>query len=525
MAGFNINDLLNGKSKGAAVQTAEGPAEQESTFDVVMIDVEDLMPSKDNFYSTENIEELALSIELAGGIEQNLVVKPEAHGKYEVIAGHRRRLATLKLVSEGKEEYRKVPCRIKKESDAIRDKLSLILTNATARQLSDWEKVQQAKELKEILTEYKKALDTEIKEAIKAGDYCRGCKFRCVDGCECEGMSEEDKATYLEAKGVNCPCYEREKMGRIREIVAEYLNTSTTQIGRMEAIDNNLSPEFKQELEKGNIGISTAHELSRLDEEKQQEAFRQYEEKGEMHIKDVKQEQKPEITDEQVEQAQEAIKHAITGEANRAVFKVKSDVAAVEKALRKFFDKSFKGSTVEYDGGKSFIYRFAAEGMTLVNNTTWENYLIEYPDLAEIVVLMIDNGDLAYDDTPEVKQEEQENTEEDAGETFSGMNEPTAAVDEEEEETENLPGQRDMSDYPEYVPDPQEKGLSFTEWIGKKYGTGQYNMIGRVVRDTILTQAQEDKEICPKEWESRLTNALSVWVMEKTREYQTYLQG
>lgn len=490
MAGFDLNSLLNGKSKGAAVQTQEqtvaGPAEQESTFDVVMIDVEDLMPSKDNFYSTENIEELALSIELAGCIEQNLVVKPEAHGKYEVIAGHRRRLAALKLVSEGKEEYRKVPCRIKKESDEIKDRLALIFTNSTARQLSDWEKVQQAKQLKEILTEYKKALQEENKDKPKE---------------------------------------EREKMGRIRDIVAQMLNTSTTQIGRMEAIDNNLSPEFKQELEKGNIGISTAHELSRLDEEKQQEAFRQYEEKGEMHIKDVKQEQKPEITDEQVEQAQEAIKHAITGEANRAVFKVKSDVAAVEKALRKFFDKSFKGSTVEYDGGKSFIYRFAAEGMTLVNNTTWENYLIEYADLAEIVVLMIDNGNLVYDDTPEVKQEEQESTEEDTGETFSGMNEPTAAVDEEEEETENLPGQRDMSDYPEYVPDPQEKGLSFTEWIGKKYGTGQYNMIGKVVRDTILTQAQEDKEICPKEWESRLTNALSVWVIEKTREYQTYLQG
>lgn len=490
MAGFDLNSLLNGKSKGAAVQTQEqtaaGPAEQESTFDVVMIDVEDLMPSKDNFYSTENIEELALSIELAGCIEQNLVVKPEAHGKYEVIAGHRRRLAALKLVSEGKEEYRKVPCRIKKESDEIKDRLALIFTNSTARQLSDWEKVQQAKQLKEILTEYKKALQEENKDKPKE---------------------------------------EREKMGRIRDIVAQMLNTSTTQIGRMEAIDNNLSPEFKQELEKGNIGISTAHELSRLDEEKQQEAYRQYEEKGEMHIKDVKQEQKPEITDEQVEQAQEAIKHAITGEANRAVFKVKSDVAAVEKALRKFFDKSFKGSTVEYDGGKSFIYRFAAEGMTLVNNTTWENYLIEYTDLAEIVVLMIDNGDLVYDDTPEVKQEEQESNEEDAGETFSGMNEPTAAVDEEEEEKEDLPGQRDMSDYPEYVPDPQEKGLSFTEWIGKKYGTGQYNMIGKVVRDTILTQAQEDKEICPKEWENRLTNALSVWVMEKTKEYQTYLQG
>ena len=56
MAGFNINDLLNAKSKGAAVQ-AEGPVEQEQEFKVTMLDVEDLMPSKDNFYSTENIDE------------------------------------------------------------------------------------------------------------------------------------------------------------------------------------------------------------------------------------------------------------------------------------------------------------------------------------------------------------------------------------------------------------------------------------------------------------------------------------
>lgn len=81
-----------------------------------------------------------------------------------------------------KEEYRKVPCLIKKESDTIKDKLSLIFTNATARQLTDWEKVQQAKELKEILTEYKKALQEENKDKPKE---------------------------------------EREKMGRIRDIVAQ----------------------------------------------------------------------------------------------------------------------------------------------------------------------------------------------------------------------------------------------------------------------------------------------------------------
>ena len=219
--GFDLNSLLNTKSRGAAVQAGGQEQAAEKAFDVVMLDVEDLLPGKNNFYSTENIDELAAAVELSGCIEQNLVVKPGAHGKYEVIAGHRRRLAALKLVADGREEYRKVPCRIKKESDEIMDKLSLIFTNATARQLTDWEKVRQAEELKKVLTEYKKALQEENK-----------------------GRPKE----------------ERERIGRIREIVARMLNTSATQVGRMEAISNNLSQEFKEELAKGSINNSTAHE-------------------------------------------------------------------------------------------------------------------------------------------------------------------------------------------------------------------------------------------------------------------------
>ena len=483
--GFDLNSLLNTKSKGAAVQ-AEGPAqEEENAFSVVMLDVEDLMPSKDNFYSTENIDELAAAIELSGCIEQNLVVKPEAHGKYEVIAGHRRRLAALKLVEEGKEEYRKVPCRIKKESDEIRDRLSLIFTNATARQLTDWEKVKQAEELKEVLTEYKKALQEENKDKPKE---------------------------------------ERERIGRIREIVAQMLNTSTTQVGRMEAISNNLSQEFKGELEKGNINISTAHELSRLDEEGQKKAYEQYEEKGELHIKDVKPEEKEEITDEQAEKAQEAIKDAIKGEVNRAVFKVKENVAAVERTLRKYFSKSFQGK--KFDGGK-YIYRFQADGITIIDTEKWGNFLIDYSDLAEIVVLMIENNQLSYDDTPEEVQEEEtgeEIEEEAAGEVDAPQEaEPEA----QEEENEPLPGQQDMSDYPECVPEAQEKGLDFTKWIKEKYGMAQYTLIGKEVRAVIASEleANKGKPLCPAEWENRITNALSVWVMRKTAEYQKYLQG
>lgn len=483
--GFDLNSLLNTKSKGAAVQEAGPAQETENAFSVVMLDVEDLMPSKDNFYSTENIDELAAAIELSGCIEQNLVVKPEAHGKYEVIAGHRRRLAALKLVEEGKEEYRKVPCRIKKESDEIRDRLSLIFTNATARQLTDWEKVKQAEELKEVLTEYKKALQEENKDKPKE---------------------------------------ERERIGRIREIVAQMLNTSTTQIGRMEAISNNLSQDFKGELEKGNINISTAHELSRLDEEGQKKAYEQYEEKGELHIKDVKPEEKEEITDEQAEKAQEAIKDAIKGEVNRAVFKVKENVAAVERTLRKYFSKSFQGK--KFDGGK-YIYRFQTDGITIIDTEKWGNFLIDYSDLAEIVVLMIENNQLSYDDTPEEVQEEEtgeETKEETAGEVY----EPQEAEPEpQEEESGPLPGQQDMSDYPEYVPEPQEKGLDFTKWIKEKYGMAQYTLIGKEVRAVIASELEvnKGKPLCPAEWENRITNALSVWVMRKTAEYQQYLQG
>lgn len=483
--GFDLNSLLNTKSKGAAVQV-QGPAQEaENAFSVVMLDVEDLMPSKDNFYSTENIDELAAAIELSGCIEQNLVVKPEAHGKYEVIAGHRRRLAALKLVEEGKEEYRKVPCRIKKESDEIRDRLSLIFTNATARQLTDWEKVKQAEELKEVLTQYKKALQEENKDKPKE---------------------------------------ERERIGRIREIVAQMLNTSTTQIGRMEAISNNLSQDFKEELEKGNINISTAHELSRLDEEGQQKAYEQYEEKGELHIKDVKPEEKEEITDEQAEKAQEAIKDAIKGEVNKAVFKVKDNVAAVERVLRKHFSKSFQGK--KFDGGK-YIYRFQPDGMTIIDTVQWGNFLISYSDLAEIIVFMIEDSQLSYDDTPEEVQEE-ETGEETEEETAEEVDVPQEAEPEGlEEESEPLPGRQDMSDYPEYVPEPQEKGLDFTKWIKEKYGMAQYTLIGKEVRAVIASEleANKGKPLCPAEWENRITNALSVWIMKKTAEYQQYLQG
>lgn len=78
--------------------TRPRPAESE----IKKISVFDLVPSEDNFYSMREIEELKAAIEIAGKVLQNLTVVPLDGGKYKVIAGHRRRLASLALVERWK---------------------------------------------------------------------------------------------------------------------------------------------------------------------------------------------------------------------------------------------------------------------------------------------------------------------------------------------------------------------------------------------------------------------------------------
>ena len=199
-------------------------------------------------------------------------------------------------------------------------------------------------------------------------------------------------------------------------------------------------------------------------------------------------------------------------------------MAAVERTLRKYFSRSFKGKKI--DGGK-YIYRFQAAGITIIDTASWENYLIEYSDLAKIVVMMIADNQLSYDDTKEEVQEEKTSGET-GEETAGAVNETQAAVPEpQEKENAPLPGQQDMSDYPEYASDPLEKGLDFAEWIQEKYGMAQYALIGKEIRAVIAYELEtgQGKLPCPAEWENKLTDALSAWVMGKTKEYQRYLQG
>lgn len=245
MGKFNLVDLLNG-AEGQAEQQEAARAEarpQKPPYKIVSLSVYDLVPSEGNFYSIDEIEKLKRDIELAGGVKQNLTVTPIDGGKYKILAGHRRRRACLELVEEGKREYELIPCGIEprqqdSEMQEIREELLIITTNSQ-REKTDWDRVQETKHLHDVLRRYK-------------------------------------------ARGGKLP-------GRLREIIADTLNTSETQIGRMGAIAKNLIPEFQEEMREKRLGISAAYELSGMPEEQQRAALEEYRAKGSFSVNDAKQ--------------------------------------------------------------------------------------------------------------------------------------------------------------------------------------------------------------------------------------------
>lgn len=245
MGKFNLNDFLKIQDKNIEEQKAqrEENRTKKPAYKIAALHISDLVPSEGNFYSMEGIEELKRDIELAGGVKQNLTVTSIDGGKYKILSGHRRYRACMELVRDGKTEYEFIPCGIEpkqenEEMQSIREELLLITTNSQ-REKTDWDKVQEAKHLRDVLHRYK-------------------------------------------SQGGKLP-------GRLREIIADTLNTSAAQIGRLDAIGKNLIPEFQEEIKEKRLGISTAYEISGLSEERQREALEEYREKGSFSISDARQ--------------------------------------------------------------------------------------------------------------------------------------------------------------------------------------------------------------------------------------------
>ena len=233
MAKFDLKGMLSERS------TQEMDLPEQKT---VYRNPEDLIPSKDNFYSTEDTEKLKQSIKVLG-ILQPLLIE-ERDGKDYILAGHSRRKCCLELIEEGMDRFRKVPCVYKpkielstaSEEDEIIRKIIIIQSN-TYREKTDWEKMTEALQMEELVKELREKTDLE---------------------------------------------------GKTREIVSDLIGVSSTQIGRYHSISNNLSERLADAFRQNKLNISTAAELAGLNEKYQTKACELLENAGQLALNDAK---------------------------------------------------------------------------------------------------------------------------------------------------------------------------------------------------------------------------------------------
>lgn len=239
-SGFNLVQILNQRSRVQEKGEETGGTEEKGKSDkmeplerqqVMMIDVDNLIPSNENFYQVD--DSLKQSIELAG-VLQPLLVDRLDDGKYKVLAGHRRRLAVLSLIEEGKEERRYVPCVCKEEN--VTDRLAIIMANRF-REKTDWEKM--------------------------------------MEIIEVEKMAQELKQDY----GVE---------GRTRDVTARIMGISQAQIGRYKAIHKNLNKGLMEKFKDGILGFSVVSELCSLPGQWQKKAEKLLKENGNLSLPDIK---------------------------------------------------------------------------------------------------------------------------------------------------------------------------------------------------------------------------------------------
>lgn len=137
---------------------------------VEMLPISYIMPNPDNqkIYIVGDVERLKDDIK-ANGVRQPLEVIRWANG-YKLIGGERRLTACKQLAAEGDERFSTVPCIIVESKGELEDKISLITANATARDLTDWERVAQYEALKDALT--KKKQDGKLEGKVR-DELCR----------------------------------------------------------------------------------------------------------------------------------------------------------------------------------------------------------------------------------------------------------------------------------------------------------------------------------------------------------------
>lgn len=290
---------------------------------ITMIPITELRPNGGNFYDTSNIDDLADSIELNGLLEPLCVFRRgQGTGSYVIFSGHRRYKALRRLYEKsGFKKWTEVPCIVYPDPhDANRETVMLIHANSTGRVLSNWEKAEQALRLKKALV------------AMREG-------------------------------GAELP-------GRIRDLVAEEMQMSSSKLARLEAIGNNLTEvRFAKAWRDGRLNESVAYELSKLPKERQKEAWDAYLDCGRgdpagMSIKEAA-------------AFCEAVSKLDT--AKKDTLSVSGGAAATSPGGR---GEEEHGGAVDASPGGS------GESERVSNSDTWRRCLVDEPEEGELVLLL-----------------------------------------------------------------------------------------------------------------------------------------
>lgn len=246
---FKLGSILNEQTLSQA----------KNSHKVVYLDINSIVPNPENdkIYNeeTDSVDFLSYSIEDKGLLQPLVVKKLKSDNDsdsdtYEVISGHRRRKAILKIIERNSpkaKDFSYVPCIIRANDKGAAD-----------------------------------GDDYDVKETLVDGNLFNRQKTSAEISKEIAVKKE-----ILEIRKKN-----GEKIaGKILSLIAEDMGISDHQAKKFNAINKNASDEVKEAFEKGEISTETAYELSKADENTQKEILEKSKETDSpITTKDVKDE-------------------------------------------------------------------------------------------------------------------------------------------------------------------------------------------------------------------------------------------
>ena len=192
-----------------------------SQMQVEMLPIDWIIPNPDNkIYHVGDVSQLAEDIR-KNGVRQPLEVVQTGGMTYKLIGGERRLTACQELLDTGDDRFSSLPCIILESKGELDDRIALITANATARELTDGERLAQYEALKDALTEKKQAGQLE---------------------------------------------------GKVRDALCKILGEGSGTLARLNAISANCTEDVKGKLHRGEIGLMEAYRYAQSVAETQRKA-------------------------------------------------------------------------------------------------------------------------------------------------------------------------------------------------------------------------------------------------------------